>query len=63
MPVDQGEFEVLCRTHYERLIRLCYLWLDDPHEAEDMVQEVSLNSCRSHRACIVPWPGNPGLPV
>ena len=42
MPVDQGEFEALYRTHYARLIRLCCLWLDDPHEAEDVVQEVLL---------------------
>jgi DNA-directed RNA polymerase specialized sigma24 family protein len=42
IPVDQGEFEVLYRTHYARLIRLCCLWLDDPYEAEDVVQEVLL---------------------
>ena len=42
MPVDQGEFELLYRTHYARLIRLCCLWLHDPHEAEDVVQEVLL---------------------
>jgi RNA polymerase sigma-70 factor (ECF subfamily) len=42
MPADQGEFEVLYHAHYARLIRLCCLWLDDPHEAEDVVQEVLL---------------------
>ena len=42
MPVDQGDFEVLYRTHYARLIRLCCLWLDDPYEAEDVVQEADL---------------------
>jgi RNA polymerase sigma-70 factor (ECF subfamily) len=42
MPVDQGEYEALYRTHYARLVRLCRLWLDDPHEAEDVVQEVFL---------------------
>src|ERR671935_1513804 len=42
MPVEQGEYEGLYRTHYTRLVRLCRLWLDDPHEAEDVVQEVLL---------------------
>jgi RNA polymerase sigma-70 factor (ECF subfamily) len=60
MPVDRSEFEALYRTHYARLIRLCYLWLDDPHEAEDVVQEVLLKLLQvsqgpSHPTAWEPW--------
>ena len=59
--VDQGEFEMLYRTHYARLIRLCCLWLDDPHEAEDVVQEVLLKLLKVSRGphrptAWEPWP-------
>lgn len=60
MPVDQGEYEALYRTHYARLVRLCRLWLDDPHEAEDVVQEVLLKLLQVSRgpyrpAAWAPW--------
>ena len=61
MPVDQGEFEVLYRTHYARLIRLCCLWLDDPHEAEDVVQEVLLKLLKVSQSPYRPTAWEPWL--
>src|SRR3989475_10661937 len=61
MPVDQGEFEVLYRTHYARLIRLGCLWLDDPYEAEDVVQEVLLKLLKGSQSPYSPTAWEPWL--
>ena len=61
MPVDQSEFEVLYRTHYARLIRLCCLWLGDPYEAEDVVQEVLLKLLKVSQSPYRPTAWEPWL--
>jgi RNA polymerase sigma-70 factor, ECF subfamily len=39
---QQAHYEQLYRQHYPRILRLCRLLLADPHEAEDVAQEVFL---------------------
>jgi RNA polymerase sigma-70 factor, ECF subfamily len=40
VPDEQVQYEQLYRLHYPRVMRLCQLLLADPHEAEDVAQEV-----------------------
>src|SRR2546425_13160812 len=44
---EPGEDDQLYRTHYARVSRLCRLLLSDPHEAEDVTQEVFLKLFRT----------------
>jgi RNA polymerase sigma-70 factor, ECF subfamily len=37
---EQANYEQLYHLHYRRVMRLCCLLLADPHEAEDVAQEV-----------------------
>jgi RNA polymerase sigma-70 factor, ECF subfamily len=55
--VPESQLEVLYREHSERLVRLCRLLLDDPMEAQDVVQEVFLRVMRTPptRAGAVAW--------
>jgi RNA polymerase sigma-70 factor (ECF subfamily) len=39
-PQQPAWYEALYRVHYPRVVRLCGLLLADPHEAEDVAQEV-----------------------
>jgi RNA polymerase sigma-70 factor (ECF subfamily) len=38
--LEPTRYEELYRLHYLRVVRLCGLLLADPHEAEDVAQEV-----------------------
>jgi RNA polymerase sigma-70 factor (ECF subfamily) len=38
--LEPARYEELYRLHYLRVVRLCRLLLADPHEAEDVAQEV-----------------------
>jgi RNA polymerase sigma-70 factor (ECF subfamily) len=40
VPEAQPHYEQLYRRHYPRVVHLCRLLLADPHEAEDVAQEV-----------------------
>jgi RNA polymerase sigma-70 factor (ECF subfamily) len=40
VPDEQTHDEELYRLHHSRVVRLCRLLLADPHEAEDVAQEV-----------------------
>lgn len=40
VPDKQAQYEQLYHLHYPRVMRLCRLLLADPHEAEDIAQEV-----------------------
>jgi len=42
VPDEQAAYEELYRAHYVRVMGLCRLLLADPHEAEDVAQEVFL---------------------
>jgi RNA polymerase sigma-70 factor (ECF subfamily) len=42
VPDGQILSEQLYRVHYDRVVRLCRLWLNDPYEAEEAAQEVFL---------------------
>ncbi len=37
---DRVHYDELYRTHHARVLRLCRLFLSDPHEADDVAQEV-----------------------
>ena len=37
---DRADYDQLYRTHHPRVLRLCRLLLSDPHEADDVAQEV-----------------------
>jgi RNA polymerase sigma-70 factor (ECF subfamily) len=39
---EQSFYEELYRAHRARIVQLCRLWLNDPHEAEEVAQEVFL---------------------
>ena len=45
--IPEVQFEALYREHSERLARLCRLVLDDPLEAEDVVQDVFVRLMRT----------------
>ena len=45
---QRADYEQLYRTHHGRVLRLCQLLLSDPHEAEEVAQEVFLKLFRAH---------------
>ena len=47
---EQHLFEELYHAHYARIERLCRLWLKDPDEAEEVVQEVFLKLFQATKA-------------
>jgi len=47
---DSSDYDELYRTHHAHVLRLCRLLLSDPHEADDVSQEVFLKLLREHRA-------------
>jgi RNA polymerase sigma-70 factor (ECF subfamily) len=50
VPDEQSLYEQLYRAHQARIVQLCRLWLNDPHEAEDAAQEVFLKLFQANRA-------------
>jgi len=46
---DGAHYDELYRLHHARVLRLCRLTLTDPHEAEDVAQEVFLKLFRATR--------------
>jgi RNA polymerase sigma-70 factor (ECF subfamily) len=49
VPDEQSLYEQLYRAHHARVVQLCRLWLNDPHEAEDAAQEVFLKLFQATR--------------
>jgi RNA polymerase sigma-70 factor, ECF subfamily len=49
VPDGQILSEQLYRVHYARVVRLCRLLLNDPHEAEEAAQEVFLKLVRASK--------------
>jgi len=47
---EPSDYETLYRTHHAHVLRLCRLLLKDPHEADDVSQEVFLKLLREHAA-------------
>jgi RNA polymerase sigma-70 factor, ECF subfamily len=45
--VPEAQFEALYREHSERLVRFCRLLLEDPLEAQDVVQDVFVRVMRT----------------
>jgi len=44
-----SDYDELYRLHHQRVLRLCRLWLADPHEADDVCQEVFIKLLRAQR--------------
>jgi len=44
---DPADYDELYRAHHARVLRLCRLLLSDPHEADDVTQEVFLKLWRA----------------
>jgi RNA polymerase sigma-70 factor, ECF subfamily len=60
VPDEQDHYEQLYHLHYPRVVRLCRLLLADPHEAEDVAQEVFIKLLRALQTetraiAWVPW--------
>jgi RNA polymerase sigma-70 factor (ECF subfamily) len=49
VPGEQSLYEGLYRAHQKRIVQLCRLWLNDPHEAEEAAQEVFLKLFQQSR--------------
>jgi RNA polymerase sigma-70 factor (ECF subfamily) len=49
VPDEQTLYEELYRAHHARVVRLCRLLLNDPHEAEEAAQEVFLKLLRTSK--------------
>src|SRR5437660_2216746 len=47
---DDEAFESLFRTEYPRVVGIAHLSLDDPHEAEDVAQDIFIDFHRLHTA-------------
>jgi RNA polymerase sigma-70 factor (ECF subfamily) len=45
---EQTPYEQLYHEHYARVMRLCRLLLEDPHEAQDVAQDVFLKLLQAH---------------
>lgn len=54
-------YEELYGVHYRRILRLCRLLLADPHEAEEVGQEVFLKLYHAHQGPITPAAWGPWL--
>jgi RNA polymerase sigma-70 factor, ECF subfamily len=50
VPDEQTHYEELYRLHHPRVVRLCRLLLADPHEAEDVAQEVFIKLLQAAKA-------------
>jgi len=50
VPGDRMEYEQLYRDHRPQVLRICRLLLADPHEADDVAQEVLLKLLNELRA-------------
>jgi RNA polymerase sigma-70 factor, ECF subfamily len=50
VPGDRMEYEQLYREHRPQVLRICRLLLADPHEADDVAQEVLLKLLNELRA-------------
>ncbi len=50
VPDDRMEYEQLYREHRPQVLRICRLLLADPHEADDVAQEVLLKLLNEQRA-------------
>lgn len=48
IPADPKPYEELYLAHYARVRQLCRLLMADPHEAEDVAQEVFIKLFREH---------------
>src|SRR5262245_47872583 len=46
---DPADYEQLYAKHHARVLRLCRLLLSDPHEADDVTQDVFLKLFHTHR--------------
>jgi RNA polymerase sigma-70 factor (ECF subfamily) len=57
----QSHCEALYRQHSRRLVRLGRLLLDDPHEAEEVAQEVFVKVLQAHRGRVLPIEWGPWL--
>lgn len=57
----EAEYEALYREHAARLARLCRLLLRDPHEADEVVQEVFLKVVQIYEESNVPIAWNAWL--
>lgn len=49
VPDEPAQYDELYRAHFGRVVRLCRLLLADPHEAEDVAQEVFLKLFRAYQ--------------
>lgn len=49
VPDEQAPYDELYRAHFTRVVRLCRLLLADPHEAEDVAQEVFLKLFQTYQ--------------
>jgi RNA polymerase sigma-70 factor, ECF subfamily len=47
---DPGGYDELYRTHHARVLRLCRLLLSDPHEADDVTQDVFMKLLQAHQS-------------
>jgi RNA polymerase sigma-70 factor (ECF subfamily) len=47
--LEPAYYEEIYRRHYRRVVRLCRLLLADPHEAEDVAQEVFVKLLQASR--------------
>jgi RNA polymerase sigma factor (sigma-70 family) len=50
LPDERADYEALYHTHHIRVLRLCRLFLEDAHEAEDVAQEVFVKLLHAYRA-------------
>jgi len=50
VPDEQSLYKEVYRAHHARIVQLCRLWLNDPHEAEDAAQEVFLKLFQASKA-------------
>lgn len=57
----EAEYEALYREHAPRLARLCRLLLQDPHEADDVVQEVFVKVVQVYETSTAPIAWNAWL--
>ena len=59
--LEPARYEELYRLHHPRVVRLCRLLLADPHEAEDVAQEVFVKLLRASKTETRPIAWEPWL--